>query len=384
MSSLNSYQETDLKIDFHNYWGALKRRKFWALGVFAVIFSSNCIYVALKDPVYESIGSILIAPKSSSFSGIETPLTGELESLGKQSDPLITETEIIRSHPVLQETAAKLSSEGYEIDISNLEEKVEVEPLVGTDMLSISYQAPDSKLASTVAKTLIDVYMEINVRNNRAKVSASRDFIEAQLPKTAKAVQKAEQELRAFKEQNQIVTLAEQGEQNVAAITNLESLIAEAKVQLASLESQPLGQIGNSEQIGNNNRRLDLPPHLVEAAERLGQIQSRIATERNRFHFQHPAIASLEKEEAQLKAQIQQIQLAEVKARRQSLEKQINKLSELRNARQATTNNYPKLEQTERGLERNLSAAQVTYESCLLYTSPSPRDLSTSRMPSSA
>ena len=27
---------------------------------------------------------------------------------------------------------------------------------------------------------------------------------------------------------------------------------------------------------------------------------------------------------------------------------------------------------------------QTTYKSCLLYTSPSPRDLSTSRMPSSA
>ena len=32
----------------------------------------------------------------------------------------------------------------------------------------------------------------------------------------------------------------------------------------------------------------------------------------------------------------------------------------------------------------SLDQAQRCYESCLLYTSPSPRDLSTSRMPSSA
>ena len=38
-------------------------------------------------------------------------------------------------------------------------------------------------------------------------------------------------------------------------------------------------------------------------------------------------------------------------------------------------------EQAARELE---SALRIEYETCLLYTSPSPRDLSTSRMPSSA
>ena len=45
-----------------------------------------------------------------------------------------------------------------------------------------------------------------------------------------------------------------------------------------------------------------------------------------------------------------------------------------------TIDNAP--EERERGI--TIAIAHVEYETCLLYTSPSPRDLSTSRMPSSA
>jgi len=38
----------------------------------------------------------------------------------------------------------------------------------------------------------------------------------------------------------------------------------------------------------------------------------------------------------------------------------------------------------EKPYQEALAAAEKTYDDCLLYTSPSPRDLSTSRMPSSA
>ena len=36
------------------------------------------------------------------------------------------------------------------------------------------------------------------------------------------------------------------------------------------------------------------------------------------------------------------------------------------------------------GRDKSIKAINEAYENCLLYTSPSPRDLSTSRMPSSA
>ena len=45
--------------------------------------------------------------------------------------------------------------------------------------------------------------------------------------------------------------------------------------------------------------------------------------------------------------------------------------------------NHGDLEWCE-GCAYDMNGEQVAFEGCLLYTSPSPRDLSTSRMPSSA
>ena len=46
--------------------------------------------------------------------------------------------------------------------------------------------------------------------------------------------------------------------------------------------------------------------------------------------------------------------------------------------------NTPGKEGADVGLELGLGELEVAVTACLLYTSPSPRDLSTSRMPSSA
>ena len=369
MSSLNSYQETDLKIDFHGYWLALKRRSFIAASVFIGIIALTFIYVIFKKPVFKSSGSVLIEPQNSSLlTGLETLSTGELKSLGKQSDPLITEIEVIRSYPVLKETAETLAVNGSYISILNLQKGIEVEPLPGTDLLTISYQASDPILAATVAETLIDVYIETNVRNNRAEASAARSFIEAQLPKTAEAVREAELKLRSFKEENQIVTLDDEASRSIEAIAELESLMAEAKAQLAKVNSQSSGLLQDSEidlATTSDSNRLNLSPNIQVIAEQLGQIQNQLATDRNRYHSEHPAIAALEQEEAELKAKIRQAQLAQVKTQRQSLENEISKLSELQSVQKAKANTYPKLEQTKRELERNLSAAQITYESLL-------------------
>ena len=45
---------------------------------------------------------------------------------------------------------------------------------------------------------------------------------------------------------------------------------------------------------------------------------------------------------------------------------------------------YKQVENEDRYIKKMLKIGEVREKNCLLYTSPSPRDLSTSRMPSSA
>ena len=372
MSSLTSYQEIDIKIDLKSYWLTLKRRFSLAAIIFISINTFLFVYLTLKKPLFKSGGIVLIKPQStSSIKGLETLETGKIEVFGNQSDPLFTEIEVIRSYPILRETASIIYPSETDLGISNIQKGIEIESIPGTDMLKVSFVSSDPYIAAEVTNTLIEVYIDKNVENNRTAAKEARKFIEAQLPKTAEAVKKAESELRAFKEQNKILDMDRELSEAVRTNAELEIKLAELQSQLAALNVQQEDQmidsgIGFGTVSGSTNiRNLNISNSYQNMTAELGEIQNRLNKERNRFHPQHPLIAHLEKEEAELKKQIKKSQKTHTKVLRQSLERQIQKLSEHQALQKAKAENLPQMEQANRELERNLSAAQITYESLL-------------------
>ncbi len=67
----------------------------------------------------------------------------------------------------------------------------------------------------------------------------------------------------------------------------------------------------------------------------------------------------------ELKNRLHKLQVTQLTVQRLGLERRISKLLELQATQKAKKNTYPQLEQTQRELERNFSAAQITYESLL-------------------
>lgn len=372
MSSLTSYQEIDIKIDLNSYWLTLKRRFSLAAIIFVSINIVLLVYLTLKKPLFKSSGIVLIKPQStSSIKGLETLKTGKIEVFGNQSDPLFTEIEIIRSAPILRETASIISASGTDISILDIQKGIKIESIPGTDMLEVSFTSSDPNVAAQVTNTLIEVYIDKNVKDNLAEANKARKFIEAQLPKTAEAVKKAERKLKLFKEENQILDLDLELSEAVKTNAELEVVLAALQSQLAALNVQSEDQmIDSGIGFGNvsgaaNIRNINISNSYQKMTARLGEIQNELNKERNRFHPQHPLVAHLEKEEAELKKQIKKTQKTHTKVLRQSLERQIQKLSEHQALQTAKAKNLPQMEQTNRELERNLSAAQTTYESLL-------------------
>ncbi len=373
MSSLNSYEEIDLKINLNRFGLVLRRRWLPSVGVFMSVIALALIYLALKKPVYKSSGSILVKPQNSSLpTGFNTDSVGELEALGKQSDPLITEMEMIRSRPILELTAKalsyKMSDMSDDISILSLEKGIEVDTIPGTDILKISYQSLEPIVAAAVVNTLIEVYIEKNIQNNRVEVVAAREFIESQLPKTAAAVREAEQKLSLFKEQSQIVALDDESSQTIKSLAELENILAQAQAELAELNAQS-AELQRNWEMGletvSNSRQMNFSPSFQEVSQQLRQVQNQLVIDRNRYHSPHPAIENLEQQEAELQARLHKLQVTQLKVQRLGLERRISKLLELQATQKAKKNTYPQLEQTQRELEGNFSAARITHESLL-------------------
>ena len=389
------------EINFQKHLLVLQRRWLPAVGVFGVILTLGFLYAFSLKHTYRAEGSLLIRTNHTStltgLTGLGETI-GRLESLTSFDNPSMTQVKIVTSVPVLQETITALNlkdKQGKPLKIRDLTKDLKVDGTKGTDILQISYTDTDPKKAAKVVNKIMEAYTRNNIEANRAETVSARKFILEQLPKTEEAVKQAESAMRKFKEQNKVIVLQGEASAAVEEISKLEQQITEVQAQLrnATARSQKLQkQASIDSQQAVTFASLSQIPGIQQLLTQLQEAESQLVVARTRFQPQNPTVLDLEEKVAALNNLLQQridvavgsnqqihkgnLQIgglrqklienfAGVEAERVGLTKQVTSLLERRSAYKERANVLPKLEQTQRELERRLKAAQTTYESLL-------------------
>ena len=386
------------EIDIQKYLQVIKRRWLPALGVIAMTVTGASLYAFSLKPSYRAEGSVMIkSNRTSSLTGLSEEL-GRLEALTHNHNPLDTQARIITSNPVLQETiiALNLRDEDDELlPISVLAAQLNVEGVKGSDVLVISYADQNPEKAAQVVNTVINKYIEQNVKANQKEAQTARKFLAEQLPTAESSVSKAELQLRRFKEKHRIIALEEEANAAVGTITKFEEQVSQIQAQLAHVNAR-LKNLRAQAQVEPEkaiiSAELSQTPGVQKVLAQLQEAESQLALEKTRFQPGHPTVVAWEERVAALKnllnqrtnqvagtqEQFQQgnLQLGElrqgliteitrVEAERVGLEQQISTLSNKLYGYKQRAKNLPQLEQTQRELERRLEAAQSTYETLL-------------------
>lgn len=397
METIDSSNE----IELGKYWLVLKRRWIPALFVSSLIFGSAALFAFSRDPIYQAEAKLLIKDsRASALTGLGGEL-GQLEALTFQSDgnnPLQTQAEVVRSIPTLQEAIAALNlrdDNGEFVKAEALANQLQVSAVMGTDVLQIIYQGSEPQIAAAIVNQIADVYIQNNVQINRAEAVAAREFIVEQLPMTEAAVRQADSNLRQFKEANGIVVLEEEASAAVEVIASLDDEIAQAQSQLAytAARSANLRQkVGADPQQSVALVSLSESTGVQAVLAQLQSAQAELAVEQTRYQSGHPKIANLERRVDALNTLLQERigqvigsnqeaflgdlqvssletalfdQVIQAEAERLGLEQRINLLASTQSAYKNRASNLPRLEQTQRELERQREAAQTTYETLL-------------------
>jgi capsular exopolysaccharide synthesis family protein len=394
MDSINYSEEIDLQ----KYWLVLKRRWLPSIGAFGTVLMLTCLYVLTREPSYEATGSLMFRTnRAAALTGVGGEI-GRLEALGYQNNPLDTQAEVVQSVPVLEKTIELLNlrdDEGQLLSVRDFMEQLQVKGLPGTDVLQITYSSDDPEQAAAVVNKIMEIYLEENVQSNRAEAASAREFITSQLPQTEAAVRQADLALRQFKEENNVIALPEEATSAVENIATLEDQIAQARAQWVNAtaranELQKL--IGVNPQQAAALSSLNQAPGVQSVLTQYQEAQSQLAIQQMRYRTGHPAIANLQRQVNALESLLQQrvaqmigpgqsiaigdLQLGEqrqeligelvqAEANRIGLAGQLSALTEARSIYRARASTLPRLEQTQRELERKLQAAQTTYETLL-------------------
>lgn len=386
-------------VGLQQYWFVLRRRWLPAATVLGLVVIFTVLVTSLQKPVYRAKGKLLF--KRNDSTSVVTALgqaSGELDILSQQSNPTDREAEVVGSVPIAQETIAALQLKdrhGVSLEPEELLKRFDVKSIKGADVLQLSYESKTPEEAAAVVNLMMNLYLKSNVLSNRTEAMANGEFIEKQLPKTEATVRQAEAALRLYKQRNKIVDLDKEAESAVEVIGDLEKQINTARVQL---EAQNARSAALQNKVGMNSQRsllvssLSQSPGVQKVLEELQNVDSELKVKRTLYQENHPTIANLKDQEAALRTVLRErtgqilmgqkqepdrnLQIGELKQKlneqlvdseveRIGLARQVTALSNEQFIYKQRVNTLPELQQGQRELERQMEAAQSTYEALL-------------------
>ena len=392
----------DEQINFQKYLTVLKRRWIPATATFATVVALALVKSLLAPEIYEAQAKLLIQGRDRALelTGLEDS-TGEIQGLTKESDPLITEGEIVRSRPIVEKLIEELNlrdNEGQLLKYGDLVKNVSVEPIIATDILEVKFTSEDSELSASVVNKLSELYLEDHNSNNRSQTAAANKFISQQLPQVEADVKKAEAELSNFQYENGISSLNEETSANINSISRIDSQIDEVEARLDGVNGsyeQLQAQLNMNWQEAAAVSSLSESPGLQRVLEQLQEVKVTRSQQQNYLSEDAPQIISLREQEADLNVLLEQEIANTLDGQQQSLVKNINILSlgtlkqsqianfaelglektglekqlkTLRNNRKLyrqKSGRLPKLQEQQRHLERRVEVAESTYETLL-------------------
>jgi polysaccharide biosynthesis transport protein len=385
-------------LDLSKYWLIFRRR--WppavltALGLFGLLFWN----LQNKPSIYQAKGLLRfnLPDTTSGLIGL-SGVNGSPRSYYSAKDPLMTEIQEIQSRDFLNKVAQHLKNITISKDSlgsDDLSAGLLLSPVQETDVVKVSFENVNPKLAAQVVNQVMEIYIQTNLQTNRSKASMAREFMLSQLPKVHQRVFVADTNLRKFKETYRIGNV-DAAKSSTSIQVKLQEQLDTIDARLASLEAQSTSvrhQFGINGQQALTINTVSQSPAVQGTLKSIELTKKELAQAQGRFGPDHPAIAEIQERQQRLQAVLKENinqtlsgqkspapNLTEENLARQDIlgalvKNELTKIGLLRErqtllGKRSTYLNQskilPSLEQQERELKRELVAAESTYGALL-------------------
>ena len=365
-------------IDFGRYWQVLKRHWLPATATFAGILALSLVAALSSEDVYQAEAQLLIEQdRTTKFLGIPDG-SPEKKPSYDDKDPLETEAKILQSRPIVEKVIDELdlrTDKGKLITYKSARKSLSVEPIIGTELLQISYKDPDPDVAVAFVEQAVKYYAEDYAVFNRNKTLEAREFIDKQLPKAEATVREAEADLRLFKNRNGIADLASYTKTAIDSASSVENEIDRVNADLNDIKARYnrlRNDLGMSWQKAAAVSSLSQSVGVQKVLAQLQDVKVQLASQRNVLSDSAPQIISLQEEQADLTALLEQQIASTLGSGQQDLAGTINVLS-LGELKQAQLSEFAQLGLRKEGLEQRLASLKSSYNTYQARTNLSPQ-----------
>lgn len=192
------------------------------------------------------------------------------------------------------------------VAINDLRERFDISELgQGTGMLDWVLIGSSSEHAATVLSTIADIYLTQNIQRQSAEARKSLDFLSRQVPVVREELQRAEDQLNAYRTQRDSVDLTLEAQSVLDRMVNLESQINQLSLAEADISQRFTPSHPTYAALLEKKRQLQEEKSVLEA-----KINGLPETQRETLRLQRDVTVT-QAIYVQLRNKVQEMQIAE-------------------------------------------------------------------------
>ena len=369
-------------IDLGRYWQVIRRHWIPATATFAGIVTLSLVAALASKDVYEAEARLQITPeRTSSIVGIDDGRPEDRNSVVDPKDPIETEAAILSSRTIVEKVIDELdlkTNNGKPLTYKKANKALNVQPVIGTELLQVSYEHEDPDVAIAFVNRAVELYKDGYATFNSEEELKNAQFIEDQLPKLEIAVEDAEANLRNFKNRNGISDLAGQTDADIQAVADIEQQINQVSADLKDVNAKYnrlQTQLGLNWQEASAVASLSQSTSIRQTLDELQRVKVKLAQDSSVLSDSAPQIISLREQQADLDALLRREIASSLNPQQQKLAEKFNilRLGNLKQGELSQLETFADLGLQREGLQERLASLRNSYKKYQQRTNLSPQ-----------
>lgn len=305
-----------------NYWLILRKRKWVVVSTLVVVVALAAIVSFRTTPIYDAFAKIEInRPNSDVLLGFKDVGAGVDSGYIDDQLELATQVNILQSSGIATQVIKTLNldppieaqSENPGIakpaDLSKEAEQIamfqaalRVAPVPETRLVEIRYSSPNPQLAATVVNSLVQTFIEENIKAKFDSTMQASDWLSKQLVDLQLKVETSQEKILRYEKENGMLGVDEKQNIITAKLDELNKELTSAesdRIQKQSQYQQALS--GNPELLENSDKETLIAKLRAEEAD----LKMQYAHLTSQFGESYPKVIDLKDQLQQLQGNIQ-------------------------------------------------------------------------------
>lgn len=344
-------------LDLRQFLGIIQRRSLVIVGVATVVMGIVAYSTLKQKPVYESSFQLLVEPvnddKTLSRLGVDN-------NLAKPSLDYPSQIQVLKSPELMGSIVNQLQPAYSGINYDNLLRFLTIRRLGETKIIEVKYQSNDPKKIKVVLDTIANYYLNYSLEKKQTKLRQGVQFVEKQLPSIINRVNKLQNELQLFRQNNNFIT----PETQIGQITGQINALITQRLTVDQQLIASRATFSNLEGKEGELAALNNAPLYQQLLGQMQQLEAQFAVELARFQGDNPVMQTLQEKRQNLMPLLQQeaqrimgVKSAEVASQIKILEVQSQELAKVENQLRQQINQLPVIARKYNELQRDLQFA---------------------------